>query len=117
VNDPTRDPPSSKFGGEARAGQTSTSTGGSAGAREGTMSPDYEGTGDGFLGPDAHVVSGEPRTGDLGGDQRGGPAMVIDPGRNPNPSAGGDDLVRSHGQDDDSVRTAEESRSTDDEHP
>jgi hypothetical protein len=117
VNDPTRDPPSTKFGGEARAGQTSTSTGGSAGAREGTMSPDYEGTGDGFLGPDAHVVSGEPRTGDLGGDTRGGPAMVIDTGRNPNASAGGDDLARSHGQDDDSVRTAEQSRKTDDQRP
>jgi hypothetical protein len=36
--------------------------------------------------------------------------MVIDTGRNPNPEAGGDDLARSHGQDDDSVRTAEQSR-------
>ena len=113
MNDPNRDPQSTKFGGEARAGQTSSSTGGSTGA-EGTMTPDYEGK-DSFLGEGARVVSGgapEPE-----GDVRGGPAMVIDQGRNPSPSAGGDDLVRSHGQDDDSVRTAEESRSTDDRHP
>ena len=115
MNDPKRDPESTKFGGEARAGQTSTSTGGSTGG-EGTMTPDYEGK-DSFLGEGAHVVSGESREPDLEGDPRGGPAMVIDQGRNPNPSAGGDDLVRSHGRDDDSVRTAEESRSTDDRRP
>jgi len=117
VNDPSRDPESTKFGGEARAGQTSSSTGGSVGAREGTASPDYEGTGDGFLGPDAHVVSGERRDPGVEFDPHGGPAMVIDTGRNPQPNAGGDDLVRSHGQDDDSVRTAEQSRSTDDQRP
>jgi hypothetical protein len=81
------------------------------------MSPDYEGTGDGFLGPDAHVVSGEARQPDLG-DPRGGPAMQIDTGRNPQADAGGDDLVRSHdGREDDSVRSAEESRKTDDRYP
>ena len=115
MNDPTRDPPSTKFGGEARAGQTSTSTGSSTGG-EGQMSPSYEGE-DPFLGEGAHVVSGGRPAGDLGGDTAGGPSIRIDGGRNPNPNAGGDDLARSHGQDDDSVRTAEESRSTDDRHP
>jgi hypothetical protein len=43
--------------------------------------------------------------------------MQLDGGRNPNADAGGDDLARSHGQDDDSVRSAEESRSTDDQRP
>ena len=117
MNDPDRDPESTKFGGEARAGQTSSSTGGST-AREGTMSPDYEGTGDGFLGPDARPVSGERRDPGAGGDPRGGPAMQIDTGRNPQGGARGDDLVRSHGgPEDESVRTAEESRKTDDRHP
>ena len=116
MSDPRRDPPSPNLGsGDARAAQSSSSTGGSTGG-EGTMTPDYEGK-DGFLGEDARVVSGEDRTPQVGDDARGGPAMVIDQGRNPNPDAGGDDLVRSHGQDDDSVRTAEESRSTDDRRP
>ena len=115
MNDPKRDPESTKFGGEARAGQTSSSTGGSTGA-EGTMTPDYEGK-DSFLGEGAHVVSGQSREPNVEDDPRGGPAMQIDAGRNPNAGAGGDDLARSHGQDDDSVRSAEESRSTDDRHP
>ena len=118
MNDPNRDPESTKFGGEARAGQSSSSSGGSVGAREGTATPDYEGTGDGFLGPDARVVSGEPRDPHTADDPRGGPAMQIDLGRNPQGGGKGDDLVRSHGRpDDDSVRTAEESRRTDDERP
>ena len=117
MNDPNRDPESTKFGGEARAGQSSSSTGGSVGAREGTASPDYEGTGDGFLGPDAHVVSGERREPGAG-DVRGGPAMQLDLGRNPQGGDRGDDLVRSHGgSEDESVRTAEESRRTDDQRP
>ena len=111
MNDPDRDPQSTKFGGEARAGQTGSSTGGSTGG-EGTMTPDYEGEDD-FLGEDARTVSGgrdEPE-----GDLRGGPAMQIDRGRTA--SGGGDATVHSHGQDDDSVRTAEESRSSDDRRP
>ena len=115
MNDSRRDPPSTAQGDDARAGQTSSGTGGSTGG-EGTMTPDYEGK-DGFLGEGAHVVSGEDRRPRVDDDPRGGPAMVIDQGRNPNPDAGGDDLARSHGQDDDSVRTAEESRSTDDRRP
>ena len=110
MNDPNRDPQSTKFGGEARAGQTSSSSGGSTGG-EGTMTPDYEGEDD-FLGEDARTVSGgrdEPE-----GDLRGGPAMQIDRGRT---ASGGDATVHSHGQDDDSVRTAEESRSSDDRRP
>ena len=113
MNDPQRDPESTKFGGEARAGQTSSSSGGSTGA-EGTMTPDYEGK-DGFLGEGAHVVGGESREPDVEDDPRGGPAMQIDPGRNA--SGGGDATPHSHDQDDDSVRTAEESRATDDRHP
>jgi hypothetical protein len=113
--DPRRDPPSTEFGGEARAGQTSTSTGGSTGG-EGTMTPSYEGE-DAFLG-DGVASSGQgdraPGVEDVGG----GPSMRIDGGRNPNPEAGGDDLARSHdGRDDDSVRTAEQSRNTDDRRP
>ena len=115
MNDPKRDPESTKIGGEARAGQTSSSTGGSTGA-EGTMTPDYEGT-DSFLGEGAQVVSGQSREPNVEDDPRGGPAMQIDGGRNPNPDAGGDNLARSHGRDDDSVRSAEESRSTDDRRP
>ncbi len=112
MNDPNRDPESTKFGGEARAAQASSSTGGSSGA-EGTMTPDYEGK-DSFLGEGARVVSGGP-TAEPAGDPRGGPAMQIDQGRTV--EGGGDTTVHSHGQDDDSVRSAEESRKTDDRHP
>ena len=111
MNDPQRDPESTKFGGEARAGQTSSSSGGSTGG-EGTMAPDYEGE-DSFLGEGTHVVSGGGQTSE--GDLRGGPAMQIDQGRIA--SGGGDTTPHSHGQDDDSVRTAEESRATDDRRP
>ena len=118
MNDPNRDPESTKFGGEARAGQSSSSSGGSGGAREGTMAPDYEGTGDGFLGPETRAVSGERRDPGVEDDPRGGPAMRLDLGRNPQGGERGDDLVRSHGGDEaESVRTAEESRRSDDRRP
>ena len=102
----------SKFTPEASAGQSSSNSG-PAGAQAGTMAVDYEGTGDAFLGPEAHVVSGEPaHRPHVEDDARGGPAMVLDLGHNPHAAvAGGDDLVHSQGTaEDGSVRSPDDSR-------
>jgi hypothetical protein len=105
-----RDDETPKFTPEARAGQSSSNTG-PAGASAGTFTPAY-GKEDPFLGPDAHVVSGEERRVRVDDDMRDSPAMVLDVGRNPNAGReGGDDIVRSHGgTEDESVRSAEDSR-------
>ena len=102
----------SKFMPDAHAGQSSSNSG-PAGASAGTMAVDYEGKGDPFLGPEAHVVSGEPANApNVEDDPRGGPAMNIDVGKNPHGGVeGGDDLVHSDGfADDHSVRSPDNSR-------
>ena len=58
--DPAREPESTKFGGEARAGQTSSSSGGSTGG-EGTMTPEYGGGMGGFLSEGGSTASGDDR--------------------------------------------------------
>lgn len=96
-----------KFIPEAHAGQSSSNSG-PAGAQAGTMAVEYEGKGDPFLGPEAHVVRGEPaRTPDVEDEPRGRPAMTLDVGKNPHGDVkGGDDLVHSRGfADDHSVRS------------
>ena len=104
-----RDGETAKFQQEARAGQSSSNSG-PAGRTEGTFEPAY-GKDDPFLGPEAHVVSGEPRHVQVDEDMRDSPGMVLDYGRNPNEGRGGDDAVRSHGgTEDESVRSADESR-------
>ena len=104
-----RDNETGKFQPEARAGQSSSNTG-PAGASEGTFAPAY-GKEDPFLGKEAHVVSGEARSVRIDADAHDSPAMVIDTGRNPNEGLGADDLARSHGgTEDESVRSADESR-------
>jgi hypothetical protein len=105
-----RDGESAKFQQEARAGQSSSNSG-PAGRTEGTFEPAY-GKEDPFLGADAHVVSGEERRVQVDDDMRDSPGMVLDVGRNPQGGGqGGDDLVRSHGgAEDESVRSADESR-------
>lgn len=94
------------------AGQTSSPTTGT-GASVGYFTPAY-GKEDPFLGPDAHVVSGEPRPGPVvDNDMRDSPALNLDVGRDPH--GGGKDVgvVRSHepgdaGQGSDDARTYED---------
>ena len=93
---------------------TSSSNTGPAGATEGTFAPAY-GKEDPFLGAGAHAVSGETRGVHVDDAVRDSPALILDTGRNPNEGrAGGDDIVRSHGgTEDESVRSADESRRED----
>ncbi len=98
---------------DIHAGQSSSPATG-VGATVGSFAPDYEGAGDPFLGPDAHVVSGEPRPGpQVDDDMRDSPALVLDAGRDPHGGAKDVGVVRSNeagqaGQGSDDVRTYED---------
>lgn len=93
------------------AGQTSSPTTGAA-AVGGSFAPAYDDV-DPFLGPDAHVVSGQARGPVVDDDMRDSPGLNLDVGRDPH--GGGKDVgvVRSHepgdaGQGSDDLRTYED---------
>lgn len=95
------------------AGQTSSpATSGTAAAVGGSFAPAYDDV-DPFLGPGAHVVSGEARGPVVDDDMRDSPGLNLDGGRDPH--GGGKDVgvVRSHepgdaGQGSDDLRTYED---------
>jgi hypothetical protein len=92
------------------AGQTS-SPATSGGAVGGSFTPAY-GKEDPFLGPGAHVVSGQARGPVIDGDAHDSPGLNLDGGRNPHPDKDAG-VVRSHepgdaGQGSDDVRTYED---------
>ena len=109
LGDPRVDEHAVNLQGEG-AGQTS-SPATSGGAVGGSFEPAY-GKDDPFLGPDAHIVSGEARGPVIEGDAHDSPGLVLDRGRDPH--AGKDvGVVRSDepgdaGQGSDDLRTYED---------